>query len=122
MTLFFREYAFENETISPVMVYLDESANGEIVSKDPTGFKTFVMEKKPQTMTIKPMPVTKGFNLRKKKEAAVRKIRDPAAKIPKGKSGNRFPARIPDTSDSVTGISGGKLKFSFVFTYSHLLV
>ena len=101
------------------MVYFDESANCEILSKD-AGFKILTMEKNPQTMEIKLIPITNGFNLRRKKEVA-RRTRDPTAKIPKGKSGKKFPAIIPVINDRVTGISGGNLKFSIFFTYSHLL-
>lgn len=103
------------------MRYLDESENCEIVSKDAPGFKTLVIERKPQARAIKLKPFTNGFDLEKKKETAARKTRNPGAKMPHDKSEKKFPTRIPVINDKQTGIRGGKLKDILFFTYSHLL-
>jgi hypothetical protein len=88
---------------------LDESANCEIASKQGAGFKICEIEKNPHTKAIKLMPFTDSFNFRKKKEMGKRRTRDPAAKIPTGKSGKEFPTMIPVISDRHTGIKGGNL-------------
>ncbi|RLB86933.1 MAG: hypothetical protein DRH26_16580 [Deltaproteobacteria bacterium] len=92
------------------MVYLDESENCKIASEDTPGYKTLVIEKKPQTKAIKLKPFTNGFDLKKKKEAARRAASAPGARMPHGKSGKKFPIRIPVINDKHTGIKGGKLK------------
>ena len=89
------------------MVYLEESTNCEIASKEATGFKILVIEKKPQTKAIKLNSVTNDFDLGKKKKTAMRKTRNPGARIPQGKSEKKFPTRIPVISDRHTEINGG---------------
>jgi hypothetical protein len=103
------------------MVYLDESENGEITSEDTPGFKTLVIEKKPQTRAIKLKPVTNDADLGGKKEDRMRKPKDPETKMPQDTSGKKFPTRIPVINDKHTGIKGGKLRNILFFTYSHLL-
>ena len=103
------------------MVYLDESENCEIASEDTPGFKTLVIEKKPQTRAIKLKPFTNEVNLRGKKEDRMRKPKDPEAKMPQDTSGKKFPTRIPVINERHTGIKGGKLRNILFFTYSHLL-
>ena len=103
------------------MVYLDESENCEIASEDTPGFKTLVIEKKPQTRAIRLKPVTNEVNLGKKKKDRTRKPRNPEAKMPQETSGEKFPTRIPVINERHTGIKGGKLRNILFFTYSHLL-
>jgi len=103
------------------MVYLEESANSKTASGDAPGFKTLAIEKKPQARVIKLKPFTNHVDREKRDKTATREKRAPGASMAHGRSGKKFPTRIPVIKDRQTGINGGKLKNILFFTYSHLL-
>jgi len=102
------------------MVYLDESVNCEILAADPEGFNILALENSPHNRAIQQIPITNGFNFKKKKKMGIRSIRHPGASIPNERFGYLFPTRIPVTRNKITGKSGGNLRGVVFFTYSHL--
>jgi len=102
------------------MVYLDESANCEMLAAAPDGCNILALEKSPQKRAIQQRLITNGFNLKKKKKMGIRSIRHPGASIINERFGYLFPTRIPVTRNKVTGKSGGNLRCVVFFKYSHL--